>query len=52
MLEETDSIEQYAPMSDLKVADLQQDGNSQIYTLNSSGGNSFLRIIKQGLKVR
>ena len=40
-------------MSDLKVADLKEEGNAQIYTLNSSGsGNSCLRIIKQGLKVK
>lgn len=40
-------------MTDLKIADLKDEGNSQIYTLNSSGsGKSSLRIIKQGLRVK
>lgn len=40
-------------MTDLKIADLKDDGNPQIYTLNSSGsGKSSLRIIKQGLRVK
>lgn len=53
ILDETDTIEQYGPMTDLKIADLKDDGNPQIYTLNSSGtGKSSLRIIKQGLKVK
>ena len=40
-------------MTDLKVGDLKDEGNSQIYTLNSAGiGKSYLRIIKQGLKVK
>ncbi len=53
ILDETDVIEQYGPMTDLKIADLREDGNAQIYTLNSAGsGKSCLRIIKQGLKVK
>jgi hypothetical protein len=48
----TDSIEQYGPLTDLKIADLKEDGNPQIYALNASGTNSNLRIIKQGLKVK
>ena len=53
ILDETDTIEQYGPMTDLKIADLKDDGNPQIYTLNSAGsGKSYLRIIKQGLKVK
>jgi hypothetical protein len=40
-------------MTDLKVIDLKQEGNPQIYAINSSGTNkSYLRIIKQGLKVK
>jgi splicing factor 3B subunit 3 len=40
-------------MTDLKIADLKDDGNPQIYTLNSAGsGKSYLRIIKQGLRVK
>ena len=40
-------------MTDLKVADLKEEGNPQIYAINASGvGNSNLRIIKQGLKVK
>lgn len=40
-------------MTDLKIVDLKDDGNPQIYTLNSAGsGKSCLRIIKQGLKVK
>lgn len=53
ILDETDSIEQYGPMTDLKIADLKDDGNPQIYTLNSAGsGKSYLRVIKQGLRVK
>jgi hypothetical protein len=53
ILDETDTIEQYGPMTDLKIADLKDDGNPQIYTLNSAGsGKSYLRIIKQGLRVK
>lgn len=37
IIEITDSIEQYGPMSDLKVVDLKDEGNPQIYTINSSG---------------
>lgn len=40
-------------MTDLKIADLKDEGNPQICTLNSSGsGKSSLRIIKQGLRVK
>lgn len=40
-------------MTDLKISDLKEEGNPQIYTLNSAGsGKSYLRIIKQGLKVK
>lgn len=40
-------------MTDLKVADLRGEGNPQIYATNASGaGKSYLRIIKQGLKVK
>ena len=53
LLEVTDSIEQWGPLTDLKVADLKDEGNPQIYALNASGeGKSCLRIIKQGLKVK
>lgn len=53
MLEATDMIEQYGPLTDLKIADLKEEGNPQIYAVNSSGANnSYLRIIKQGLKVK
>ena len=53
ILDETDTIEQFGPMTDLKIADLKDDGNPQIYTLNSAGsGKSYLRIIKQGLRVK
>lgn len=53
MIESVDSIEQYGPMSDLKIADLQEEGNPQIFAINASGnGKSYLRIIKQGLKVK
>ena len=39
-------------MSDLKIADLKEEGNPQIFAINSSGsGKSYLRVIKQGLKV-
>ena len=36
------------------MADLKEDGNPQIYMVNSSGsdGKSYLRIIKQGLRVK
>lgn len=53
MLEVTDSIEQYGPLTDLKIADLRDEGNPQIYAINASGeGSSYLRVIKQGLKVK
>lgn len=53
MLEVVDMIEQWGPLSDLKIADLKEEGNPQIYAINSSGaGKSYLRIIKQGLKVK
>lgn len=52
MLETTDTIEQYGPLTDLKIADLKEEGNPQIYAINASGTNSYLRIIKQGLKVK
>lgn len=53
MIETVDSLEQYGPMSDLKIADLKEEGNPQIYAINASGaGKSYLRIIKQGLKVK
>jgi hypothetical protein len=53
MLEMTDSIEQYGPLTDLKIADLKDEGNPQIYAINASGvDKSYLRIIKQGLKVK
>lgn len=52
MLEATDTIEQYGPLTDLKIADLKEEGNPQIYAINASGTNSYLRIIKQGLKVK
>jgi len=53
MLEVTDTLEQYGPLTDLKIADLKEEGNPQIYAINASGaGKSYLRIIKQGLKVR
>ena len=53
MLELVDSIEQYGPLTDLKVADLKEEGNPQIYAINASGaGKSYLRTIKQGLKVK
>jgi hypothetical protein len=40
-------------MTDLKVADLKKDDNPQIYAINASGaGKSYLRIIKQGLRVK
>lgn len=53
MLEATDSIEQYGPLTDLKIADLRDEGNPQIYAINASGLNSsYLRVIKQGLKVK
>jgi hypothetical protein len=53
MLEVTDAIEQYGPLTDLKIADLRDEGNPQIYAINASGeGNSYLRVIKQGLKVK
>jgi splicing factor 3B subunit 3 len=46
-------LEQYGPATDVKVADLKGDGNPQIYLLNASGsGRSYLRVIKQGLKVK
>ena len=52
-LNKSDTLEHFGPATDLKVADLKEDGNPQIYLLNSSGsGKSFLRIIKQGLKVK
>lgn len=53
MLEVVDSLEQYGPLTDLKIADLKEEGNPQIYAINASGtGKSCLRIIKQGLKVK
>lgn len=53
ILEAVDSLEQYGPLTDLKIADLQEEGNPQIYATNASGeGKSHLRIIKQGLKVK
>ena len=53
MIESVDSLEQYGPLSDLKVADLKEEGNPQIYAINASGGgNNYLRIIKQGLNVK
>jgi hypothetical protein len=53
VIESVDSIEQYGPLSDLKIADLQEEGNPQIYAINASGcGHSYLRVIKQGLKVK
>lgn len=52
-LECSDSLEQYGPTSDLKVADLKGENNPHIYMLNSSGaGKSYLRIIKQGLRIK
>lgn len=49
----TDNIEQFGPASDIKVADLNGDNNPQIYILNtSSAGKSYLRIIKQGLRIK
>jgi hypothetical protein len=39
-------------MTDLKVIDLKDEGNPQIYTINASPDKSYLRIIKQGLKVK
>jgi hypothetical protein len=40
-------------MTDLKIADLKDDGNPQIYTLNCAGsGKSYLHIIKQGLRIK
>lgn len=40
-------------MTDLKVMDLKEEGNPQIYTVNASGKDkSYLRIIRQGLKVK
>lgn len=52
VLEVTDTIEQYGPLTDLKVADLKEEGNPQIYAINASGSASYLRVIKQGLKVK
>lgn len=52
-LQLSDKIEHYGPTADLKVADLKGDNNSHIYMLNSAGsGKSYLRIIKQGLRVK
>ena len=48
-----DTIEQYGPAADLKVADIKGDNNPHIYMLNASGsGKSYLRIIKQGLRIK
>lgn len=54
VLDLTDVVEQFGPMTDLKVVDLKDEGNVQIYTINSAGseGKSSLRVIKQGLKVK
>ena len=49
----SDKIEHYGPTADLKVVDIKGDSNSHIYMLNSAGsGKSYLRIIKQGLRVK
>ena len=49
----SDSIEQYGPATDLKVADLVKDNNPRIYLLNSSGsGKSYLRTSKQGIRTK
>lgn len=49
----SDTIEQFGPSSDIKVADLNGDNNPQIYMLNASGsGKSYLRVIKQGLRIK
>lgn len=52
-LDSSYTIEQFGPAADLKVADVRRDNNPNIYMLNSSGsGKSYLRIIKQGLRIR
>jgi hypothetical protein len=49
---QSDVIEQFGPTSDFKVTNFNQNKNLQIFMLNSSGsGKSYLRILKQGLKV-
>jgi hypothetical protein len=49
---QSDIIEQFGPTSDFKVTNFNQNKNLQIFMLNSSGsGKSYLRIIKQGLKI-
>lgn len=50
---ESDHLEQFGPTSDFKATKFGENKKSlQIYMLNSSGpGKSYLRIIKQGLKV-
>lgn len=49
---QSDIIEQFCPATDFKVTSFNQNKNLQIYMLNSAGsGKSYLRIIKQGLKV-
>ncbi len=53
VLEITDTLPNYAPISGCQVADFNRDGNPQIYTICSAGkDNSHLRTIKQGLKVK
>jgi hypothetical protein len=50
---ESDQLENFGPASDFKATKFGENKKSlQIYMLNSSGpGKSYLRIIKQGLKV-
>ncbi len=40
-----------ATITDIKVQDLNNEGNSQIYTLCAAGHRSTLRIFRHGLAV-
>jgi len=40
-----------ATITDIKVQDLNNEGNSQIYTLCAAGHRSTLRILRHGLAV-
>ena len=44
-------IQSLSPISDMKVVDLLNEGNPQIYILSGEGPRSSLRVLRHGLGV-